>query len=906
MSQNTESAILKAQSLLEANEDIIGGIIENMQLVRLDDCLKLYSLLHNNLVSLGNELDNYPYGDCDPYKNINNFPDEIMRRRVVDTLRPPKPNSISNDPMPKAPLPPPCNKCALQNISSAKCRVELGHVEPSYKFSITDREEYVRATQLLEVRFKEHQQELHKAKLHELEVMKKQLRQGESNHSNAHPMLTDFGDANAQLSCQDHDSLNDNGAIIDNMKALKGKRVYRRWTNEERHIVCLGVFIYGARNTGKIAAMLYDRSKNQVKSYIAKSMTPKLLIELGKGNLPMAPTEFNSNAHLTQLFSRKYPEVTHNKASDKLLYDVLNVAPSTKPIQTPRNPVMNLNMAGGAVQPNCLNIPQVINGNTRVFVPPLPPNNVHISREIGPNVGNTCSRRIGNQDWDMLMRIAARTSSAKSATFYEHPQDAVSQFHTPPQSFIPEGCDQNDDFPSNSSSIYLSQQSKLGTLSQYQLPATNISESIANLNYCESNRNVGVPLSSTSNVVGRGKGMDAPSGHGGTGSDAGYKHSPPYRLTQQEIELARKIGQRASRKIGVAGRDPAAVNSIVGVIGPPIKRPNVADSKALNASVVHESTEMEAVPLSESLPYHQNDDADYSNYGFGGHDENTLVGMSGSGYGHLSAALTCENSMSINQSSLGIEEEMLQTTATPVSSPITEVTQPKPKRKYKPRCSKSKKNTKGRTVADKKEEHAASIDTTSIEHHAVHVGSGQYKDTDQFYSHLIGNDSSNCFFLEGFKCSESLHAQHSMMCPGFDVSMMHLTSAHVDSQIPTKSAAVSGLPSSNATNGIDGSGGVRSSFRGISKQANVRKSKNKANTVLDKEQWKKGSKKNNKKGGLEGMASPMVYGINEFSNYSMLLPDQSSNYIPVDDVDNQESQLLGLKDVQEESWDAHH
>ena len=440
MSQNTESAILKAQSLLEANEDIIGGIIENMQLVRLDDCLKLYSLLHNNLVSLGNELDNYPY--CDPYKNLSNFPDEIMRRKVVDTLRPPKPNNVSNDPMPKAPLPPPCNKCALQNVSSTKCRIELGHVEPSCKFSITDREQYVRATQILELRYKEQQQELHKTKLNQLQMMKKQLQQGGMNNSTEHSQFS-------QLSPQELNNLYSayntngvgNGAIIDNMnnmKALKGKRLYRRWTNEERHIVCLGVFIYGARNTRKIAEMLYDRSKNQVKSYIAKSMSSELLIELAQGKLPLAPTEFNSNTHLTQLFSTKYPEVTQNTASDKLLYDILNVAPSTNTNRTQayRNStsadlhIPNNGVQQGVTGPLLTNTNHtnstIINGNPAMSVPSVPYNGYNMPPPVGDTTNlesdnananananaSASSRRIGKQDWDMLMRIAARTSSA--------------------------------------------------------------------------------------------------------------------------------------------------------------------------------------------------------------------------------------------------------------------------------------------------------------------------------------------------------------------------------------------------------------------------------------------------------------------------------------------------------------
>jgi len=56
-------------------------------------------------------LENYPSEGTDPYTSVNNFPDEIMRRDILDDLQPPGCTNI-----PKAPLPPCCKKCAEKKV----------------------------------------------------------------------------------------------------------------------------------------------------------------------------------------------------------------------------------------------------------------------------------------------------------------------------------------------------------------------------------------------------------------------------------------------------------------------------------------------------------------------------------------------------------------------------------------------------------------------------------------------------------------------------------------------------------------------------------------------------------------------------------------------------------------------
>lgn len=97
---------------MEQNEDIIAAIVENLQIGRIDDCLKHYSLLHKNLVSLALALDNFPGGGIKPYEEIHKFPDEIMRRDVMDEL----PHS-ENLTLPEPPPIPPCTSCAEKHVS---------------------------------------------------------------------------------------------------------------------------------------------------------------------------------------------------------------------------------------------------------------------------------------------------------------------------------------------------------------------------------------------------------------------------------------------------------------------------------------------------------------------------------------------------------------------------------------------------------------------------------------------------------------------------------------------------------------------------------------------------------------------------------------------------------------------
>lgn len=62
--------------------------MENLQLGRLQDCLQHFSTLQDNIVSMSNELDNFPTDATDAYEHLDVFPDRIMRDDVLDKYLP--------------------------------------------------------------------------------------------------------------------------------------------------------------------------------------------------------------------------------------------------------------------------------------------------------------------------------------------------------------------------------------------------------------------------------------------------------------------------------------------------------------------------------------------------------------------------------------------------------------------------------------------------------------------------------------------------------------------------------------------------------------------------------------------------------------------------------------------------
>lgn len=85
--------------------------MENLQIERYEDIINHYSILHANLIKLASEIDNFPISDSDAYSALIAFPDEIMRKDILEDLMP----HGSRD-LPKAPIIPACQVCEDHNV----------------------------------------------------------------------------------------------------------------------------------------------------------------------------------------------------------------------------------------------------------------------------------------------------------------------------------------------------------------------------------------------------------------------------------------------------------------------------------------------------------------------------------------------------------------------------------------------------------------------------------------------------------------------------------------------------------------------------------------------------------------------------------------------------------------------
>lgn len=218
--------------MLEQNEDIIAAVVENMQLGRMEDCIQHYSILHKNIISLALALDNFPAGEHSrmPYHDINKFPDEIMRKDILDELRP-----LGQTKLPQAPLIPACLECSNNKLSAHTCRTELGHIEPSGAFSSSEVQEFLKVAQLMQFRGK-----------------------------------------------------------TEKAEPVKPKRVYRMWSPAERFTVFLGLSRHGMKgpNLLKILDMLPGRNEGQLRSYISKNISEEDITKAMQGVLPPVPEKY--------------------------------------------------------------------------------------------------------------------------------------------------------------------------------------------------------------------------------------------------------------------------------------------------------------------------------------------------------------------------------------------------------------------------------------------------------------------------------------------------------------------------------------------------------------------------------------------------------------------------------------
>ena len=195
-------------------------------------------MLQKNITKLGLEVDNFPLGAHeDPDGVMNMFPDEIVRKDILDELRAPDPE-LALAAQGEAPLPPPCAECIAPYLAANRykknlayrCRVVLGHTNPSYKFTASERNEFLAVVELLEER-------------------KRHLGQ----QSNA------------------------------------AKRNYKRWSPDEKHTILIVSVLYGLKHQSKVSEFLTNRNENQIRSFINKKLDPIELTAISTGMKPLPP-----------------------------------------------------------------------------------------------------------------------------------------------------------------------------------------------------------------------------------------------------------------------------------------------------------------------------------------------------------------------------------------------------------------------------------------------------------------------------------------------------------------------------------------------------------------------------------------------------------------------------------------
>ena len=122
------------------------------------------------------------------------------------------------------------------------CRVELGHLEPSACFSAAESQEFLKVSQLMEMRCRAHAKET-----------------GNSLNLRVHPPATSSGLAEGGGGA--------GGGGGGATEAAPPRRMYRVWTAWERYTVSLGIATYGGTKgakVNKIRSLLDGRSESQV------------------------------------------------------------------------------------------------------------------------------------------------------------------------------------------------------------------------------------------------------------------------------------------------------------------------------------------------------------------------------------------------------------------------------------------------------------------------------------------------------------------------------------------------------------------------------------------------------------------------------------------------------------------
>ena len=216
----------------------------------------------------GKELDNYPPSDIDLSKEIEHFPDELMRKDILQELQV---FTETNVHCPSHIIPPSCRECAKKNISKGECRLIYKHISPSHAFSKSEQNSFLQVSDLL----------------------------SKIDRSNK-------------------------------MDELSGthKRTHKKWTDFDKYTVLVAVYSF---KPDKVVSNLVEilegrRTTEMVRSHI-KHIDRRIMENAEKGQLPPAPLGWTPHSS----FAAKYFKLM-NKKNDKdslNVYSLLSPTPTS-------------------------------------------------------------------------------------------------------------------------------------------------------------------------------------------------------------------------------------------------------------------------------------------------------------------------------------------------------------------------------------------------------------------------------------------------------------------------------------------------------------------------------------------------------------------------------------------------
>lgn len=281
--KNESQLLLRHQSILEQNEDLIAAIVENLQLGRHNDCLIHYQMLQSNLLGLANEIDNYPTDDHKIYENLKSMPDTLFRSDCLDELRPKQDLRVTPG-YGKAELAP-CYNCMTNDIPAHTCRVTLEHVHPSAKLGRKEHAAFVAATKALYVQYND-------------------MRSRNSNNGNERQRST-----------------------TNKSNTYTSRSLYQKWDADEKYTLLLGLGLYGKSKNRyqQIAGILSNRSASQVSAQVEK-LPKETLANAMEMILPEAPANYEMPELVKKLVISRRNSNKHKAAAPPTLNDTYTLA----------------------------------------------------------------------------------------------------------------------------------------------------------------------------------------------------------------------------------------------------------------------------------------------------------------------------------------------------------------------------------------------------------------------------------------------------------------------------------------------------------------------------------------------------------------------------------------------------